>query len=123
MFFMKRLIFFSTKYNQIKGRDRQYSKKTMTSASLLHTNIAGLLSVQKYKIAPRTARTFIKIRCRPCPADKPSKKSAAPAISQNRKSVAAVTDFERVRCRTTRKKSYKNPAAAPSIREEAAWRS
>lgn len=41
-------------------------------------------------------------------------------ISQNKKSVTAVIAFERVLCRTTRKKSYKNPAAAPNTREEAA---
>lgn len=41
-------------------------------------------------------------------------------ISQNKKSVTAVTVFEFDRCRTTRKKSYKKPAAAPKTREEAA---
>jgi hypothetical protein len=41
-------------------------------------------------------------------------------MSQNRMSVMVVTTTFRARCRTTRKISYKKPAAAPSAREEAA---
>jgi hypothetical protein len=41
-------------------------------------------------------------------------------ISQNKKSVMAVMVLEWDRRRTTRKKSYKKPAAAPRIKEEAA---
>jgi hypothetical protein len=41
-------------------------------------------------------------------------------ISQNRKSVTAVMVLDRIRRRTTRKKSYKKPAAAPRMMEEAA---
>jgi hypothetical protein len=63
---------------------------------------------------------FIKTRCRPCPRDKPRRNSAIPVMTQNKKSVTAVTVFERVLWRTTRKKSYKKPAAAPKKREEAA---
>lgn len=71
-------------------------------------------------MAPSIAKIFINTRCRPCPRDSPSRKSASPVISQNRKSVTAVMVFERDRRRTTRKKSYKKPAAAPRIKEEAA---
>ncbi|SHI19700.1 hypothetical protein SAMN02745823_03263 [Sporobacter termitidis DSM 10068] len=66
------------------------------------------------------AITFIKIRCRPWPSEMPRRKSARPVISQNRKSVTAVTVFERLLWRTTRKKSYKNPAAIPRTKEDAA---
>ncbi len=66
---------------------------------------------------------FIKMRWRPSPSDRPRRKSAAPIITQNKRSVTAVTVFERVLWRITRKKSYKKPAAAPRKREEAAWMS
>lgn len=63
----------------------------------------------------------IKMRWRPSPSERPRRNSAAPMMTQNKKSVTAVTVFERVLWRMTRKKSYKNPAAAPKKREEAAW--
>jgi hypothetical protein len=71
-------------------------------------------------IAPRTVIMFMKRRCRPPPRDRPSRKTARPVMSQNRKSVAAVTAFDGARRRTTRNRSYMKPAAAPRIREEAA---
>ncbi len=103
------------------GLVRQKNKNTKASASLLQTITVSRLKVQKYKIPPRMAIIFMKMRCRPAPRERPSRKSAIPVITQNKKSVTAVTVLERVLCRTTRKKSYKNPAAAPKKREEAAW--
>jgi hypothetical protein len=105
---------------QTTGIRRQRSRKMRISAILLHTKMETRLRVQKYRMQPRMANTFIKIRWRPPPSERPSRNSAAAHISQNRKSVSDVTAFERVLCRTMRKKSYKKPAAAPSKREEAA---
>ena len=78
------------------------------------------LKTTKYAVAPRKAMTIINSLCRPCPRDKPMRNSAAPVISQNRMSVMVVTAMLRALRRTTRKMSYKKPAAAPSAREEAA---
>jgi hypothetical protein len=76
--------------------------------------------VQKYSTAPRKDKIIMNSLWRPCPSDKPSRNSPRPHTSQNRKSVTAVTVFDRALLLTTRKISYKKPAAAPSTREEAA---
>jgi|GEM_PF-844731 len=78
------------------------------------------LKTMKYAVAPRKAMMNMNRRCRPCPMDNPMRNSAAPVISQNRMSVMVVTTALRALRRTTRKMSYKKPAAAPSAREEAA---
>lgn len=117
---MKILNFLYALHNQTKGLVRQKSKKATPSAIALHKVSENRLRVQKYKTAPKATRIFIKKRCRPPPREKPSRKTARPVMSQKRKSSAAVMVFKRVLWRTTRNKSYKKPAAAPRIMEDAA---
>ena len=90
------------------------------STNFSHNSTKTRLSVEKYTVADMMASTVIYTRCRPWPAKNPTAKRSTPAITQNRKSITAVTVFEPVRRRITRNTSYKNPAATPKSSAETA---
>ncbi len=78
------------------------------------------LTVRKYTVPPTKAKTAMNIRCSPFPTDTPRRNSDTATAIQNTVSAIKVTAADPVLRRTTRKKSYKNPAAVPSNRDIAA---
>jgi len=117
---MKVRIFFTSRCPQTKGRARHQRRKRNPSARALQTMRDRGLSTAKYAAALKNARMTMKSRCRTWPMVSPSRNRPAPVMSQNSTSVTVVTTMDRARRRTTRKMSYKKPAAAPRAREEAA---